>query len=43
MIGILLVTHGEIGKSLIDCASHILDNNPTSLQDKIKNKHKTYR
>ena len=32
MIGILLVTHGEIGKSLIDCASHILDNNPTSLQ-----------
>jgi len=24
MIGILLVTHGEIGKSLIDCASHIL-------------------
>ena len=25
MIGILLVTHGEIGKSLIDCAAHILD------------------
>ncbi|MDB4137987.1 PTS sugar transporter subunit IIA [Methylophilaceae bacterium] len=24
MIGILLVTHGEIGKSFIDCASHIL-------------------
>ena len=24
MIGILLVTHGEIGKSLIDCASNIL-------------------
>jgi len=24
MIGILLVTHGQIGKSLIDCASHIL-------------------
>tara|TARA_B100000780_G_C21091409_1_gene439864 strand:- start:563 stop:952 length:390 start_codon:yes stop_codon:yes gene_type:complete len=23
MIGILLVTHGEIGKSLIDCASNI--------------------
>ena len=24
MIGILLVTHSEIGKSFIDCASHIL-------------------
>jgi len=24
MIGILLVTHDEIGKSLIDCSSHIL-------------------
>ena len=24
MIGILLVTHGEIGKSLIDCSSNIL-------------------
>ncbi len=31
MIGILIVTHGEIGKSLIDCATHILDNNPGSL------------
>lgn len=24
MIGILIVTHGEIGKSFIDCVSHIL-------------------
>ncbi len=24
MIGILLVTHGEIGKSFIECSSHIL-------------------
>tara|TARA_B100001173_G_scaffold262628_1_gene236570 strand:+ start:343 stop:723 length:381 start_codon:yes stop_codon:yes gene_type:complete len=31
MIGILIVTHGEIGKSLIDCATHILDDNPSSL------------
>ena len=32
MIGILLVTHGEIGKSLIDCAAHILDNQPVSVE-----------
>jgi len=32
MIGILLVTHGEIGKSLIDCAAHILDNYPNSVE-----------
>jgi len=31
MIGILIVTHGEIGKSLIDCATHILDDDPSSL------------
>ena len=32
MVGILLVTHGEIGKSLIDCAAHILDNQPVSVE-----------
>ena len=32
MIGILLVTHGEIGKSLIDCAAHILDRTPISVE-----------
>jgi len=32
MIGILLVTHGEIGKSLIDCAAHILDDYPNSVE-----------
>ena len=32
MIGILLVTHGEIGKSLIDCAAHILDKYPVSVE-----------
>ena len=32
MIGILLVTHGDIGKSLIDCAAHILDNYPNSVE-----------
>ena len=32
MIGILVVTHGEIGKSLIDCAIQILDDQPSSLE-----------
>ena len=32
MIGILLVTHGEIGKSMIDCAAHILDKYPISVE-----------
>jgi len=32
MIGILLVTHGEIGRSMIDCAAHILDNYPISVE-----------
>ena len=32
MIGILLVTHGEIGKSLIDCASNILGNSINLLE-----------
>ena len=32
MIGILLVTHGEIGKSLINCAAHILDNDPICVE-----------
>ena len=31
MIGIFLVTHGEIGKSLIDCAEHILNNSFASV------------
>tara|TARA_B100000795_G_scaffold238488_1_gene199655 strand:- start:1699 stop:2079 length:381 start_codon:yes stop_codon:yes gene_type:complete len=31
MIGILLVTHGEIGKSLINCVAHILDSAPASV------------
>ncbi len=31
MIGILLVTHGNIGKSLLNCATHILDNSPSSV------------
>jgi len=32
MIGILLVTHGEIGKSLIDCAAHILGKSINQLE-----------
>ena len=31
MIGILLVTHGNIGKSLLNCATHILDSSPSSV------------
>jgi PTS system ascorbate-specific IIA component len=32
MIGILLITHGELGKSLIECASHVLGSKPVSLE-----------
>ena len=32
MIGILLVTHGDIGKSLIDCAANILDDHLISVE-----------
>ena len=31
MIGILLITHGELGKSLIDCATHVLGGKPKFL------------
>jgi PTS system ascorbate-specific IIA component len=31
MIGILLLTHGTLGESLIDCASHVLDRRPPRL------------
>ena len=31
MIGILLVTHGDIGKALLNCAAHILDSSPLSV------------
>ena len=31
MIGILLITHGELGKSLIDCATHVLGDKPKLL------------
>ena len=31
MIGILLITHGELGKSLIDCATHVLGDKPKFL------------
>ena len=32
MIGILLITHGELGKSLIECAPHILGDKPAFLE-----------
>ena len=32
MIGILLITHGELGKSLIECAKHILGDKPAFLE-----------
>ena len=31
MIGILLITHGELGKSLIACATHVLGEKPKFL------------
>ena len=31
MIGILLITHGELGKSLIECATHVLGQKPKFL------------
>lgn len=31
MTGILLITHGELGKSLIECATHVLGDKPKFL------------
>jgi PTS system ascorbate-specific IIA component len=31
MVGILLITHGTLGESLIHCASHVLGNRPPQL------------
>ena len=31
MIGILLITHGELGKSLIECATDVLEDKPKFL------------
>lgn len=32
MIGILIVSHGTLGESLIHCASHVMDKRPLNLQ-----------
>jgi len=32
MIGVLLITHGTLGESLIHCASHVLNKRPTRLK-----------
>lgn len=32
MIGILIITHGTLGESLIHCASHVLNKRPPALQ-----------
>ena len=32
MIGILLITHGTLGESLIHCASHVLNKRPPGLK-----------
>ncbi len=32
MIGILLITHGTLGESLIHCASHVLNKRPPRVQ-----------
>jgi PTS system ascorbate-specific IIA component len=31
MIGILIITHGEFGKSLLDCAAHMLGTTPPQI------------
>lgn len=31
MIGILLITHGTLGESLIQCVSHVLNQRPTQI------------
>ncbi len=31
MIGILIITHGDFGKSLLDCAEHMLGQSPPQL------------
>lgn len=31
MIGILIITHGEFGKNLMDCAEHMLGSSPPQL------------
>lgn len=31
MIGILIITHGSLGESLIQCACHVLNKRPTQL------------
>jgi PTS system ascorbate-specific IIA component len=32
MIGILIITHGTLGESLIHCASHVLNKRPLRLK-----------
>jgi mannose PTS system EIIA component len=32
MIGILIVAHGELGQSLIDCATHVMGSRPPLLE-----------
>lgn len=32
MIGILIITHGTLGESLIDCASHVLNKRPPGVK-----------
>jgi len=32
MIGLLIITHGTLGESLIQCASHVLNKRPPRLQ-----------
>jgi mannose PTS system EIIA component len=32
MISILIITHGELGKSLIECATHVLGDKPLFLE-----------
>ncbi|NOT14241.1 MAG: PTS fructose transporter subunit IIA [Methylotenera sp.] len=39
MIGILIIAHGELGKSLMECAQHVIGNAPKQLAYLVVNSH----
>ncbi|HEY0906433.1 MAG TPA: PTS fructose transporter subunit IIA [Methylophilus sp.] len=39
MIGVLIIAHGDLGHSLIDCAAHVMGNRPAQLEHLEISKH----
>lgn len=39
MIGILIIAHGELGKSLMECAQHVIGNTPKQLAYLVVDSH----